>query len=135
MPAPHRFFELRQPPAKGVIAPEEKDKASAATDDAYLCGNCLAAITTTSDESVRNGRHRHALFNPAGVLFEIGCFAKAPGCALYGEATDEFSWFAGFMWRYALCANCHTHLGWFYEKSDSSFFGLILPELRGPRQR
>jgi hypothetical protein len=78
------------------------------------------------------GAHRHSFVNPAGVTFEIGCFREAPGCMVEGEPTTELTWFAGFAWSYALCANCRAHLGWCYEGEGARFFGLILARLVGP---
>eukprot|EP00435_Cladocopium_sp_Y103_P006877 s142_g2.t1 len=59
-----------------------------------------------------------------------------------GEATAEFSWFPGFAWSMAHCANCYCHLGWAFEaetaaqeepdpasKPDVAFFGLVLTML------
>ena len=75
-----------------------------------------------------NGRHEHAFFNPAGIAFEIRCFHAAPGTALHGAASAEFTWFAGYRWRIALCATCHTHIGWLFT-GDDLFYGLIAHQL------
>jgi hypothetical protein len=96
---------------------------------------CLACTTRVTDEDAAidvAGAHRHRCVNPAGVAFEIGCFDEAPGCAVTGEPTDEATWFAGFAWSYAVCANCREHLGWCYEGEGGRFFGLILVRLLGP---
>lgn len=59
-----------------------------------------------------------------------------------GEATAEFSWFPGFAWSMAHCANCYCHLGWAFEaetaqeepdpasKPEVAFFGLVLTKMR-----
>jgi hypothetical protein len=79
----------------------------------------------------RQGRHEHAFFNPAGIAFQVRCFREAPGCLVQGQATAEFSWFAGYQWQYALCGICLSHLGWLFSSGKSSaenadvFFGLI----------
>jgi filamentous hemagglutinin family protein len=100
-------------------------------EKAVVCRVCLHRISTVEKQISVDGAHTHTFFNPAGIVFEIICFSMAPGCAVYGNASSEFSWFSGFTWRLALCANCRTHLGWFFESSDSSFFGLILKKLSG----
>jgi hypothetical protein len=95
---------------------------------------CAACTTRVADEDAAievAGAHRHRFVNPAGVEFEIGCFAGA-GCRVDGAPTLEHTWFAGFAWSYALCANCRTHLGWCYESDATRFFGLILARLVGP---
>ena len=40
---------------------------------------------------------------PIIICYGLFCFARAPGCSLAGEASAEFSWFAGYVWRIALC--------------------------------
>jgi len=71
--------------------------------------------------------------NPAGLLFHIGCFAQAIGCTVIGPDSFEYPWFVGFAWRYAMCANCASHLGWsFRSDGKPSFFGLILDRLVEP---
>ncbi len=75
------------------------------------------------------GKHRHTFFNPAGVLFEIGCFSDAAGGEVWGVPTTEFAWFPGFAWRFCNCAGCHTHVGWQFLSGEASFFGLVLNRL------
>ena len=94
------------------------------------CRTCGLPVTRTRDRVEVHGKHAHALFNPAGILFEVGCFAAAPGCRFEGEFTPEFSWFPGYAWRYALCRRCGAHLGWEYRGAAGGFAGLILTELR-----
>jgi hypothetical protein len=75
------------------------------------------------------GSHEHGFMNPAGLSFHIGCFRKASGCREWGLPTAEHSWFAGCLWRYALCGSCGEHLGWSFTGNER-FFGLILARLR-----
>jgi hypothetical protein len=106
-----------------------------------LCKVCGHVIARKEASIKVIGKHLHTFFNPAGLLFEIGCFAAAPGCLNEGEPTDFFSWFPGCRWRYAYCASCYHHLGWqFLPTSGSPFWGLIhnllvegeLPEEKQP---
>jgi hypothetical protein len=97
----------------------------------YWCAACTTRVTDEDAAIDVGGAHRHRCVNPAGETFEIGCFAAAPGCIVDGEPTLEATWFAGFAWSYAVCANCRAHLGWCYE-GDGRFFGLILTRLVGP---
>jgi hypothetical protein len=98
------------------------------------CARCDAEITDEEARISVDGAHGHCFANPAGYVFEIGCFARAPGTEVRGEPTREFSWFRGFAWSYAHCRACDAHLGWAYEgKIDGNaprFFGLILDRLR-----
>jgi hypothetical protein len=63
--------------------------------------------------------------NPAAVVYTILCFSEAIGCDVRGIPTDEYTWFPGYTWAYALCGGCEIHLGWCFEGSAGSFFGLI----------
>lgn len=71
----------------------------------------------------------HTFFNPVGIVYEICCFSDAPGCTVFGKPTDEFTWFPGYTWEYSVCGTCSDHLGWFYNSSESSFYGLINSKL------
>lgn len=96
----------------------------------YLCKFCRRKITTSSERIAVNGQHAHICANPYGLLFEVGCFAKAVGCQTTGTPTTEFTWFPGYAWAIALCAGCANHLGWHYTgKPPSEFYGLILGNL------
>lgn len=75
------------------------------------------------------GGHRHVFFNPAGDVFEIGCFGYGRNLAPVGTPTLEFTWFAGHSWQVLLCAGCGVQLGWKYASAHSAFYGLILPLL------
>lgn len=102
-------------------------------DDMIRCRNCLFVITRPSEAIAMQGGHRHTFANPHGIVFEIGCFRNADGCRYLGAPSDEFTWFAGFGWRIALCAGCKGHLGWlFASPAGNHFNGLILDRLIFP---
>lgn len=109
---------------------EEKEKQSAEPLDGIVCRACGTVVTSRNEKIVVGGSHAHTFFNPAGIVFELGCFRRAPGCRNVGEPTSEFTWFAGYLWRFALCSGCRAHLGWFFEGGDNTFYGLILPHLQ-----
>ncbi|NOX79802.1 MAG: hypothetical protein GXP57_01680 [Deltaproteobacteria bacterium] len=90
-----------------------------------VCRRCRAVITGRDQAIVVNDAHLHAFFNPAGVVYEIRCFRRAPGCFIHGRPTSEFTWFSGYSWQFCLCSTCLTHLGWFFSAADFSFYGLI----------
>ncbi|QTA79743.1 CULT domain-containing protein [Desulfonema limicola] len=117
------------------IEKQEEDEEDKNQGRAILCRQCKNKITSSSNRIEKNGSHKHIFNNPGGYIFEIGCFGAAPGCVNQGPPTLEFSWFAGFNWRFSLCSSCHIHLGWVYQSvggqslGSSSFFGLILDKL------
>ena len=98
---------------------------------AWWCAACTTRVAGEDAAIDVAGAHRHRFVNPAGAEFEIGCFTSA-ACRVDGAPTLEHTWFAGFAWSYALCANCRAHLGWCYESDATRFFGLILSRLVGP---
>lgn len=114
---------------QGRPGTEDSTKEKAAGQQAIFCKACGMVITSRNLRVAVAGSHSHAFFNPAGIAFEIGCFKSAPGCRVTGAATDEFTWFAGYHWRFASCRQCKAHLGWFYEMAEHAFFGLILTSL------
>ncbi|MDA8165673.1 MAG: cereblon family protein [Desulfobacteraceae bacterium] len=104
---------------------QEKEKG----ERLIRCRSCHHPVTSSSHGMEVNGRHQHTFPNPLGIVFQIGCFAAAAGCVSRGQATSEFSWFPGFSWCFALCANCQAHLGWHYRGAGQSFYGLIIGQL------
>jgi len=77
-----------------------------------------------------DGAHAHTFANPEGIVFEIGCYRDAWGCGYLGPLSPEFTWFAGYVWRIAVCSNCLVHLGWRFSSPDGHFFhGLITNRL------
>ena len=108
----------------------EEEKREVGPIKAIWCGLCGREVTGTDQKIAVHGTHAHTFFNPAGIVFELGCFRAAPGCRNVGEASAEFTWFAGHVWRIALCRRCNSHLGWFFEKGEQSFYGLILKNIK-----
>ncbi len=127
MDAP-RHFLFRESPDHDP-APAGSDHAVPEPEDWLVCRTCSQPVARTRDRIAVNGRYRHNLFNPAGILFEVECFTAAPGCRFEGEFTEAFTWFPGYAWRFALCAGCGTHLGWEFRDRTSGFAGLIVTEL------
>ena len=77
------------------------------------------------------GRHEHTCFNPAGVVFHFGAFARAAGARVEGPPSLEVSWFRGCRWSYAFCGACGAHLGWHFS-GQADFFALVLVRLAAP---
>lgn len=107
-----------------------RDDAGADAARRYWCAACRTVVTSEAAAIAVAGAHQHRFTNPAGLAFEIGCFSAAAGCRVDGEPTLEHTWFAGFAWSYASCANCGAHLGWCFD-GDGRFFGLIFARLVG----
>lgn len=116
-------------PEDGAAALEEEDRKAA-----LVCLACGRTITSLESKMFFGGQHNHTFFNPHGIVFELGCFSIAPGCSCHGQLSDEFSWFKGYIWEYALCGGCGEHLGWHYLSNERGadhrdFFGLIVNKI------
>ncbi|MBF0158557.1 MAG: hypothetical protein HQL58_03450 [Magnetococcales bacterium] len=95
-----------------------------------LCSRCQWPITDETRRIAIAGNHEHTVFNPHGIVFQIGCFQIAPGCDGVGDWSGEFSWFRDYLWQIVLCHCCQWHIGWrFRSQTAAEFFGLILNRL------
>ncbi len=94
-----------------------------------FCAACRNPITSQDDRISVQGGQEHTFTNPHGYMFRIGCFGHTHGCAHAGDPTSAWSWFRGYTWRLALCANCNTHVGWLFRAPEEQFYGLILNRL------
>lgn len=56
-----------------------------------LCKNCNAVVTKPEFAIHSEHGFSQTFANPAGHVFEIGCFAAAPGCRQGSESSSEFS--------------------------------------------
>lgn len=96
------------------------------SDDPVHCSICFHLVTR-SRWAISIDGHEHVFANPRGLVFRVVCYDEAPGAVAEGEATDQFTWFKGFLWQFVLFRGCGEHLGWKYRRAsgDSSFYGLI----------
>jgi hypothetical protein len=124
------FLREMTPGTGGSTAETSEPEKDEANRGGIFCRRCGWRITEESNRITVNGLHHHTFFNPAGLLFELGCFRYAPGCLVLGEASSDFSWFAGYLWRVAFCGQCSAHLGWRFENQHATFFSLIIPYLK-----
>lgn len=115
---------LKSPPP--ILEPDQCDVDK--EEVFLLCSRCGQIITSPLHSIAIAGKHEHTQLNPSGRVFHLGCFQKA-NCLVVGKPTDEFSWFSGYQWQFALCSGCQCHLGWFFT-GTSSFWGLIYSKLR-----
>jgi hypothetical protein len=106
------------------------DDAATDRDSFVYCAICSNAIAREADRLEVSGSHDHHFSNPLGIQFHIGCFTDALGCTISGEPVAADTWFPGFRWRLATCAECHQHLGWYFEQADTFFYGLILDRIQ-----
>ncbi|HEY9717785.1 MAG TPA: cereblon family protein [Trichormus sp.] len=109
---------------KGVSI-EVEDKTDTQTQKNIRCKNCGHTIT---NRSMAIEPHEHTFRNPFGYSYHVLCYSDAPGAAAVGSPITEATWFAGYAWTFAICAECHNHLGWWYSGPDS-FAGLIATRL------
>ena len=121
------FLERGETPGAGVAAVLGDDEALGGRR--LVCRLCGRTITGERARAEIGGAHEHVKENPAGLVFRIGCFRAAPGCASHGVAVTEHTWFAGYTWQIALCGGCQTHLGWRFRAPEDGFYGLILDRL------
>jgi hypothetical protein len=127
IPYPIHFRPNRNP-GQGRFVPsaDTDNQTSHAPEKAVVCRQCLHGITAPDQQTQMEGAHTHTFANPEGIVFEIACYQEAWGCGYVGPASAEFTWFAGYRWRIAVCANCLTHLGWLFSAPAGHFFhGLI----------
>jgi hypothetical protein len=120
----------RNDEAHRSAAPAPVDERALGGEPAILCARCDHPITTPGARISVLEAHQHRFMNPAGLLFHIGCFARADGCVVIGPASDDYPWFPGFAWRLALCGACAEHLGWHFQAGGQAFYGLRLDRLR-----
>lgn len=122
-----RTLEREPGPGAPGSTPSDVEAPGTSRSPRLLCAACGSTITTAASRTEVLGEHRHIFCNPAGVVFEIGCFGEAPGAVAVGPAEHFFSWFPGYPWRLAHCRGCLAHLGWAY--GDDDFWGLVLVRL------
>lgn len=104
---------------------EHEETTDSQTQKVVRCKNCEHEITSP-ERAVEP--HEHTFRNPSGYSFHVLCYSDAPGAVDVGDATNEASWFVGYEWTFAICAQCHYHLGWWYRGKDR-FAGLIATRL------
>ena len=112
------------PKLRSLLEDSKNDK------DYVYCAQCSAVLTQRSEQTIVNGSHDHRCTNPHGFAFHIGCYNQALGCTISGGSHAADSWFMGYTWELATCAECHCHLGWYFSKSDHNFYGLILKNIQ-----
>ena len=88
------------------------------------CRQCKQHITDIDLTISINGAYTHTFMNPAGYVYTINCYQAATCCVIFGEPTDEHTWFPGYQWQIVLCQSCQIQLGWLFSNSEQ-FYALI----------
>lgn len=117
--------ETLDPKLKELIDDESRPK-----EGFLFCTACSHVIGHVQDRIEVQGSFEHTCTNPHGYVHRFGCHRDAPGCAIGGDRQAADSWFRGFHWRLASCANCGTHMGWLFDRQEAHFFGLILDRIQ-----
>ncbi len=126
-------FKTRPEEKRDRSVQNKPDEEPPGSEEFIRCRSCLRVVTHDSERVEIQGAHLHTFANPSGVVFEIGCFGAATGCAHAGPTTNEFSWFRGYRWKIAVCGGCLNHLGWRFSSGGGHVFhGLILNRLIEP---
>jgi hypothetical protein len=112
------------------LDPKLKEIVDEADRNFIYCRTCSNVIARHFDRIEVAGSHDHQFVNPFGIRFHIGCFAQALGCTISGERVAADTWFPGFQWQIASCAECRAHLGWYFDRADEYFYGLILDRIQ-----
>jgi len=120
----------------------DRDSSSSPFDasEAFLCKGCGRPIFRASSGFVHssspysiaaspfttidaNGDNvsvsSQRLINPDGRVFDL-IAVKDAEVSLHGEAVEEHSWFHGYAWTVAGCAQCRRHLGWKFTAVDDA---------------
>jgi uncharacterized CHY-type Zn-finger protein len=135
MRIPQRFYyfdtaAFKEPEDKA----EERQDTGEFQDKNIYCAICGHVITSVGARFKMNGSCEHTFTNPHGYVYTITCFKNAPGTKNAGEETEEYTWFPGYAWSYALCGQCTSHLGWVFAKQRADiFYGLISERISGKK--
>lgn len=100
---------------------------------ALLCRRCRTKVSHESELFAFGADSAVRIFaNAAGLLREVFTARRAQRLTFVGPPTTEFTWFAGYGWEAAFCAECESHLGWRFSRptgTPAEFFGLLTAEV------
>ena len=84
-------------------------------DRFYRCKKCNVAVAKQGSECSIGRQKSHTLqVNPHGYVHGVLTVRSAFNILLYGDPVAADSWFPGYFWRFCLCVQCASHLGWSY---------------------
>ena len=113
-----------------AVVDDAADEKSTDPGRFIYCSVCSNVLAKAADRIEISGSHDHHFTNPYGIAYHVGCFADALGCAISGDRVAADTWFPGFQWRIATCAECRLHLGWYFDRADEFFYGLIMDRIQ-----
>ncbi|XP_035442906.1 protein cereblon [Spodoptera frugiperda] len=94
------------------------------------CSSCMAQIARKEHIFPMSSEGVHSNYtNLGGYMHDILTVSEACNVETNGAPSAEYSWFPGYTWTVALCANCMVHVGWRFEAMKrslrpSQFYGL-----------
>ncbi|CAH0664252.1 unnamed protein product [Spodoptera exigua] len=94
------------------------------------CSSCMAQIARKEHIFPMSSEGVHSNYtNLGGYMHDILTVSEACNVETNGAPSAEYSWFPGYTWTVALCANCMVHVGWRFEALKRSlrpaqFYGL-----------
>uniref|UniRef100_A0A0D9WIT7 Protein cereblon n=1 Tax=Leersia perrieri TaxID=77586 RepID=A0A0D9WIT7_9ORYZ len=94
------------------------------------CRCCKSLIAKRSDMVVMStDGPLGAYVNPHGFVHETITVSRATGLALDGNPSTVHSWFPGYSWTIAACAECESNIGWLFKATKKnlrprSFWGI-----------
>jgi len=120
-------------------------------DSAMCCANCLTVVAKKDDiipeqiTVMKEATYQYDLdllgissrcysaTNEHGNRFDVSRFKPSiSNVSLTTETSDKHSWFPGYLWSIASCAECGHHLGWGFNLvgNPPEFIGLVVTSLR-----
>jgi hypothetical protein len=109
------------------LAPDDQVHSEAEEDRTLRCAACRTPVSHEDHVFSFPGKPSVQVFvNPAGFAFRVLCLREA-SVLVEGRPVPGFTWFPGYVWRFALCARGHF-LGWRYDRVEGegpvTFYGL-----------
>ena len=94
----------------------------------FFCKNCKQWIAFVSDTIQVNDIPTLTLqINPHGFVHEVITVKYVVNSLIAGPPVPADTWFPGYEWRFLICQQCQSHLGWSYhqpQETAMSFAGL-----------
>uniref|UniRef100_H3GRX7 Protein cereblon n=1 Tax=Phytophthora ramorum TaxID=164328 RepID=H3GRX7_PHYRM len=111
-----------------------------------FCSMCSSFLANTRDifSMTERGAAGGTFVNPGGHVFQVLTLREVDHAHVFMDMmrSTEDTWFAGYSWSVTHCNSCYQHLGWRFDRVDStrlpaSFFGFrraALTRSRGSRR-
>ncbi|CAH0491674.1 unnamed protein product [Peronospora farinosa] len=115
------------------------------TQEDIFCFLCGSFLTKTREifSTTAHGAAGGTFVNPGGHVFQVLTLRNVDRARVFVDInrSTEDTWFAGYAWSITHCNSCYQHLGWRFDRVDStrlpvSFFGFRRAALtRSPGSR